>query len=160
MSDTIRIWIEVSHHAAFRSGGWAFVRAEGRALAGAAGGERTGSPERIAIAGLLAALQDLPPVADVEVHSTARVIAAAARRVAEVEAGAEAPADDLDLWARLSTALKTHRVGFAATASQPRTPTAFAAAWAELARDKAKTTPFRATIPKVNLAKAGVPAPI
>ena len=40
-------------------------------------------------------------------------------------------------------------------AAGPRTPTAFAAAWAELAMDKAKATgPFAAAIPKTNLAKA------
>jgi hypothetical protein len=40
-------------------------------------------------------------------------------------------------------------------AAEPRTPCAFAAAWAELAMDKAKATgPFSAAIPKPNLAKA------
>lgn len=35
MSDIIRIWIETTHNSAFRSGGWAYVLAEGRALLGA-----------------------------------------------------------------------------------------------------------------------------
>jgi hypothetical protein len=39
----------------------------------------------------------------------------------------------------------------------PGTPTAFAAAWADLARDRAKDKgAFTAAIPKPNLAKAGV----
>ncbi len=43
------------------------------------------------------------------------------------------------------------------TQQTPGAPSAFAAAWAELARDKAKTKgPFLSPIPKVNLAKAGV----
>lgn len=158
MSDNIRIWVEISHHAAFRCGGWAFVRAEGRALTGAAGGERTPSPDRIALAGLLAALNDLPPQAAVEVLSANPRIAGAGRRLTELEAGGEAPAEDMELWAKLSAALKTHPVRFATAANQPRTPTAFAAGWAEFARDKAKTSPFRAAIPKINLTKAGVPA--
>ena len=47
-----RIWGETAHNAALRCGGWAYVRAEGAALSGAAGGERTSSPERMALAGL------------------------------------------------------------------------------------------------------------
>jgi hypothetical protein len=158
MSDIIRLWVEISHHAAFRSGGWAFVRAEGSALTGAAGGERAPAPDRIALAGLIAAMKDLPAGRVIEVRSATPLIGATSRRVADLEAGGEAPADDLDLWAQVATALKTHRVRFGAAANQPRTPTAFAAAWAELARDKAKTSPFRAAIPKANLMKAWVPA--
>jgi hypothetical protein len=159
MSDIIRLWVEISHHAAFRCGGWAFVCAEGRALSGAAGGERMASPDRIALAGLLAALKDLPPSAAVEIRSATPRIVGAGRRVAELEAGGEAPPEDVELWAQLSAALKARPARFVAAANQPRTPTAFAAAWAELARDKAKAAgPFRAAIPKVNLAKAGVPA--
>jgi hypothetical protein len=158
MSDSIRIWVEISHQAAHRAGGWAFVRAEGSALSGAAGGDRTASPDAIALAGLLAALTDLPPKAAVEVLSATPQIAGAARRIAELEAGGEAPADELALWAKISAALKARPARFAAVARQPRTPTAFAEAWAELARDKGKTKPFQAAIPKTNLAKACVPA--
>jgi hypothetical protein len=47
-------------------------------------------------------------------------------------------------------------VSFVAAKPEPRSPTAFAAAWAELARDKAKMTgAFSAPIPRTNLAKAG-----
>jgi hypothetical protein len=158
MSATIRIWVEISHQPAFRAGGWAFVRAEGSALSGAAGGERTASPDAIALAGVLAALQDLPPTATVEIFSATARVAGAGRKVAELEASGEPPADDLALWVQLSAVLKVRPVRFSAAASQPRTPTAFAAAWAELAQDKGKTRPFRAAIPKTNLAKAGVPA--
>jgi hypothetical protein len=158
MSDNIRIWVEISHSTAFRAGGWAFVRAEGSALSGAAGGERTASPDAIAIAGLLEAFKDLPPKVAIEVFSATPRIAGAGRRVAELEAGGEAPADDLALWAQLSAVLKARAVRFGAAKNEPRTPSAFAAAWADLAQDKSKTKPFRAAIPKTNLAKAGVPA--
>jgi hypothetical protein len=158
MSDNIRIWVEISHSTAFRAGGWAFVRAEGSALSGAAGGERTVSPDAIALAGVLEALKDLPAKAAVQVLSASGQVAGLGRKVAELEAGGDPPSDDLALWAQLSAALKARPIRFAATANQPRTPAAFAAAWAELAQDKAKTRPFRAAIPRVNLAKAGVPA--
>ena len=158
MSDNIRIWVEISHQAAFRAGGWAFVRAEGRALSGAAGGDRSASPDAIALAGLLAALTDLPPNTGIELLSATPRVAGAARRLAEIEAGAEASPEDLALWAKLAAVLKARPVRFAPTANAPRTPAAFAFAWAELARDKGKTRPFTAAIPKTNLAKAGVPA--
>ena len=156
MSTTVRIWVETSYNTAFRCGGWAFVSAEGTALAGAAGGERTPSPERIALAGLAEALKGLPPKAGVEVRSGDPLVIAAHRRLA---GGGEAPSEDLELWAQISTALKGRPARFAAAANERRTPTAFAVAWAELGRDKAKNAgAFRASIPKTNLAKAGVPA--
>jgi len=157
MADPIRIWLETDHHLAFRSGGWAFVLAEGRALSGAAGGERTASAERIALAGLLGATKDLPPTAAVEVASASRAVLMIPRRLAA--AADDPPIEDLELWAQVTTALKGRSARFAPATNALRTPTAFAAAWAELARDKAKTAgAFRAPIPKVNLAKAGVPA--
>lgn len=154
MADIIRIWLEANHQPAFLSGGWAYVLAEGRALLGAAGGERTVSAERLALAGLVEALGAAPSGAPVEIRSATPSVLAVPRRLKD----GEPPSDDLELWAQLATALKDRPVSFSAAASAPRTPTAFAAAWAELARDKAKTRPFQAAIPKTNLAKAGVPA--
>ena len=155
MSDIIRIWIEITHHPAFRSGGWAYVLAEGRALLGAAGGERTASPERVALAGLVEALTAAPAGACVEVRSTSPLVIAAPQRME----AADPPTEDLELWAQIAAALKARTVAFARTASAPRTPPAFAAAWADLARDKVKNGgAFRAAIPKINLGKAGVPA--
>jgi hypothetical protein len=156
MADLIRIWLEIDHNLAYRSGGWAYVLAEGRALTGAAGGGRTASPERIALAGLVEALKGAPAGSGVEVHSASRPVTAIPRRLAS--AGEDQPTDDLELWAQITAALKGRSPRFVPATNAPRTPTAFAAAWAELARDKAKTSPFRASIPKTNLAKAGVPA--
>jgi hypothetical protein len=151
----IRIWLEIDHQSAFRAGGWAYVLAEGSALSGTAGGDRSAAAEQTVLAGLVEALKGAPAGASVEVRSAGAAAAAVFRRLADP---AHAPDSDLELWAQLATAIKGRSVRFAPAAAAPRTPGAFAAAWAELARDKAKTRPFRAAIPKVNLAKAGVPA--
>ena len=154
MSDIIRIWIEITHNPAFRSGGWAYVLAEGRALLGAAGGERTASAERVTLARLVGALTAAPAGAYVEVRSTSPLVIAAPLRMDATDP----PTEDLELWAQLAAALKARSVAFARIASAPRTPPAFAAAWADLARDKVKNGgAFRAAIPKINLGKAGVP---
>jgi|SRR5579859_937256 len=165
MSDNIRIWIEISHSSAYRAGGWSYVRAEGRALSGAAGGERTASADAIALSGLIAALGDLPANARIEILSATPRIIAIGRRLVHLSDGGDfsnpgddGQDDDLALWAQLAATLRARSVSFAPFAQAPRTPSAFASAWAELAADKAKTRPFSAAIPKSNLAKAGVPA--
>ena len=155
MAHPFRLWLEIEHQPAFRSGGWAYVLAEGRAVSGAAGGDRAASAEAIALAGLIAALGAAPAGAAVTLMSASPSVAAALRRL---NGQGEAPSEDLALWAALTTAVKAHILSTAPATRTPRTPTAFAAAWAELARDKAKTRPFRAAIPKSNLAQAGVPA--
>jgi ribonuclease HI len=155
MSDIIRIWVETTHNSAFRSGGWAYVLAEGSARLGAAGGERTASAERVALAGLVEALKAAPAGTRVEVKSANPLVVGAPQRMA----AAEPPSEDLELWAQLGALLKDRPAVFGKAASAPKTPTAFAAAWAELARDKVKTGgAFRSAIPKINLGKAGVPA--
>jgi hypothetical protein len=158
MPDPIRLWIEISHHSAFRVGGWAFVQAEGAFVSGAAGGERSTTAERIALAGLLAALKAAPPGAAVEIRASGPILAIPAR-LAVAEAGDDPPTEDLAAWAQLSTALKARSARFVRVAAEPKTPAAFALAWAELARDKAKAKgAFSAPIPKPNLAGAGVKA--
>ena len=155
MTDIVRIWIETSHHAAFRCGGWAFVLYDGKGLSGMAGGDRSVTPERTVLAGLAQALKDAPAGASIQVFSANPAISGLARRMAGF--AAEPPLLDLDLWAQVSTGLKARSVTFAVAVVQPKTPTAFAAAWAELARDKAKATgAFKSPIPRTNLAKAGV----
>lgn len=154
MAETIQIWVEISHHAAFRCGGWAFVRKDAAGLAGAAGGSRGITPERAVLAGLAEALIALPSGATVIVQTSSPQIAALPARIAGFTSGESPPTDDLDLWAQLTTALRSAQIRPAA--DRPGTPTAFALAWADLARDKAKATgPFRSPIPKPNLAKAG-----
>lgn len=155
MSVHTRLWVEISHQPVHRAGGWAYVAAEGSARLGAAGGERSAGPERIALAGLAAALKAVPAGAEVEVRSASPALLALPGRLAAAET--EPPSQDLDLWAPVTQALAARRVRFIAEAAAARTPAAFAQAWAELARDKAKTKPFQAVIPKSNLEKAGVP---
>ena len=66
----------------------------------------------------------------------------------------EPPTEDLDVWAPILTAAKGRRLTFARTTAAANPPAVFAAAWAELARDKAKAGgTFAAAIPKPNLAK-------
>ncbi len=156
MSAPVRIWVEVAHHTAFRIGGWAFVRSAAGVVSGSAGGERNIEAERTALHGLAAALAGLPAGAAVELHSSSPLVLGVPGRIAAARAGGEAPATDLDLWARLGAAL-----GQAAVVMRPaqRTPggtSAFTAAWAEFAQTRAKSRgAFSAPIPKVNLAKAG-----
>jgi len=155
MSDLIRIWVEIDHQSTHRAGGWAYLMAEGSARLGAAGGERSAGAERIAMAGLTAALSAAPPGASVLVHSASPALLAISARLAASDS--EPALVDLDLWAPLTKALSGRRVRFVAEKAGPRTPGAFAAAWAEMARDKAKTKPFSAVIPQANLAKVALP---
>jgi hypothetical protein len=139
----LKIWLEVSHHAAFRIGGWAFVRADGAGLTGQAGGERRVDAEQAALMALLAALE--PAGLATVTTSSPLVLAIPARLAADPP-----PAGNLDLWARAKAALAAVRIVRA-----PANP--FCASWADLARDRAKDKgAFTAAIPKSNLAKAGV----
>ena len=150
----IRVWVEAAHHAAFRCGGWAHVRRDGPHIEGAAGGARDITAERSALGGLAAALQGLPAGKPVVVASASPLIVDVPRRIAGF--AQEPPAQNLDLWAQVSTALKDRPVSFVTATAPPKSPTAFTAAWAELARDKAKMTgAFSAPIPRTNLARAG-----
>ncbi|MDB5448672.1 MAG: hypothetical protein JWQ97_3989 [Phenylobacterium sp.] len=157
MSAPVRIWLEVSHHAAFRIGGWAWVRQDAGGVSGSAGGERRIDPERAGLAALAAALAGLPHGVAVELHTASPLVLAIPRRIAAAQAGDDPPAENLDLWAQATTALQRPGRTVRPAEPAPRTPSAFAAAWADLARDRAKDKgPFTAAIPKPNLAKAGI----
>lgn len=157
MSAPIRIWLEVSHHAAFRIGGWAWVRQDAEGVSGTAGGERRIDAERAGLAAFTAALAGLPPGAAFELHTASPLLLAIPRRIAAARARDDPPGENLDLWAQAITALERPGVAMRRAEPTPRTPSAFAAAWAETARDRAKDKgPFSAAIPKPNLAKAGV----
>jgi ribonuclease HI len=154
------IWIQTSYHEAFKCGGWAYVRCHDKAASGHAGGERYTTPERIALAALVAALKDLPKGA-VAIQIDNAVVARTAALIAagRPPQGDDAPAENLDLWAALTAALAGRQPAFAIAAPSKASPTGFAAAWAELARDKANAQgAFVSAIPKPNLAKvAGLP---
>lgn len=155
MSDPVRIWLATSYAAPFRTGGWAFVRSAGPAVAGMAGGDRRIGAQRLSLQALLAALKDVPAGAAVDLV-TADALIAAVPRVLAPEPGDEPPAEDLDLWAAVTTALRDRSIRIARQVPTPGNPLAFATAWAEQARERAKGGPFAFAIPKPNLAKAGV----
>ncbi len=157
MPTPVSIWLEVAHHAAFRIGGWAFVRSAAGVVSGSAGGERLIDPERNVLAGISAALTGLPEGASVELHTASPLVVAVPGRIAAAEAGQGSPTDNLDLWARTAAAVKRVDLVIPPAAPAPGGTTAFAAAWAEFAQGRAKARgAFSAPIPKVNLAKAGV----
>ena len=157
MHAPVRIWLEVAHHQAFRIGGWAFVRLAAGEVSGTAGGERRIDAERNGLAAMAAALRELAPGASVELHTASAQVLAVAPRVVGAEAGEKPPTENLDLWAQAATALRRHDVRVRRAELAPRSPSAFAAAWADLARDRAKDKgSFTSAIPRPNLAKAGV----
>ncbi len=155
MSDIIRLWVETSHHAAFRCGGWAFVRADRGGTAGKAGGERNVSAAATVRAAFTEALAGLPAGAAVRIVTASPLIA----RAPALAAGPPDPKapDDAAIWAALQPLLAPYCLTFEAATVAPRTPVAFTAAWAEQGRDKAKARgAFAAVIPRSNLANAGV----
>jgi hypothetical protein len=146
-----RIWIAASHDAAHRNGGWAFVRA-GDEPQGRAGGERRTTRARVALAGFLAALKDVPPGAPLAVVAP-RPDALVLHTL--LKPPADAPGDDTDLRALLAKALEGRAWTLAVGDPDAPTPTSFAAAWADMASEKAKASgAFENAIPKTNLAKA------
>ena len=150
-----RIWIQTSHHPSFKCGGWAYVRNAAGEIAGQAGGERYTTPQRMALAGLLAALKGLPKgERAIQIDNGAVARTAALIAAGRPPQGDEAPAEDLDLWAQLTASLTGSKPSFAIAQPSKASPTGFAAAWAELARDKANAKgAFVSAIPKPNLAK-------
>ena len=157
MSAPIRIWLEIAHHGAFRIGGWAFVRLHDGAVSGLAGGARRVDLEQTALRAIAAAMSGLSPGAAVELHTSSAAALAVPRRIADAEAGVDPPTEDLELWARASTSLRRPGLVMSPSIAAPKTPTAFVAAWADLACDRARARgEFTAPIPKHNLAKAGV----
>lgn len=151
----IRIWTEASHHPGFRCGGWAYVRVVDGERSGMAGGARGATAARMELAGLAAALQGLPnSAAELVIHTANPRLARLGGLIAGQPAGEDPPAEDLDLWAAILTGAAGHGVRVRKVAAAPKTPAAFAAAWAEAARDKAKMQgAFSAAIPKLNLTK-------
>jgi hypothetical protein len=157
MAAAVRIWLEVAHHGAFRIGGWAFVRRDAGEVSGSAGGARAIDLERTSLAALAAALSGVAQGASVELQSASPSVLAIPGRIAAARAGENPPSENLDLWAQASTVLGRVRLVSRSAAPAPGAPAAFAAAWADFARDRAKDKgAFTAPIPKPNLAKAGV----
>lgn len=161
MTDPIRIWTSTAHHPAFRCGGWAWVRSGAGPLAGAAGGERYTTPRRMALAGLAAALRDMPKTpGPIAIQTTSpELVALAGVLTGKAPRPDDDPEEDLDLLAQIAAATAGKAVTIVHEPRERRAPTAFTGAWADLAMDKAKATgPFSSAIPKTNLAKVqGLP---
>lgn len=156
MTAPLFIWLEISHHAPFRMGGWAYVRADGAAVTGQAGGDRRVDAERAALIGLLAALKETAG-RPARLLTASPLVATVPARIAAAQA--DPPTDNLDLWAQAAKALASGTVRIGRALPEPRGVTEFAAAWAEFARDKAKDKgPFISAIPKPNLARLDVRA--
>lgn len=147
----VRLWIAASHDSAHRNGGWAFVRAGVGDLLAWAGGDRRTTRARMVLSGFLAALKDLPADAT---PSVAAPRADALVLHSLLKPPAEPATDDLDLRAVLQAALAGKPWTLAVGDPHGPTPTAFAAAWADLASEKAKMTgAFANAVPKTNLVK-------
>ena len=156
MNGATKIWLCAAFSPVYRCGGWASVRVHQGGRSGLAGGERNTTAGRIALAGLAAALRDLPSGAVVEIQTTSPKLAVFSGVIASLGTGAQTtpPADNLDLWAQIIAASAGRRLTLVHAPGAPATPLAFAAAWADLSRDKAKASgAFVAAIPKPNLAK-------
>ena len=160
MTAPTRLWTCAAYLPAYRCGGWAFIRIGQGPVTGAAGGERHTTAARMALSGLLAALRDPPSepasAGGFSIQTTSPELAPFAGFLANLGAPnpSAAPEEDLDLWAQIAAAAKGRPLKLVRTPLEPRTPAAFVAAWADLARDKAKASgPFTSAIPKPNLAK-------
>jgi hypothetical protein len=159
MTDMHRLFIETTHHTAFRYGGWGVAREVGGIVGAEAGGERNTTAARIDLMALIAALRGLPPGAVRLQSSSPGVLAAARILAAPPQSGSDqAPSEDLDLWAQALKAAEGRALAVEAGAKGPNTPAAFLGAWAEVGQDKAKGAGrFSAAIPKANLAKLALP---
>jgi ribonuclease HI len=140
-------------------GGWAYA-ARGETTAGAAGGERATTAERMALTAALRALQALGGAKAAALHTPSRALADGAAalpawRAARWRDETGAAVADADLWAALDGLLTASGAEVRAAPSPPAgSPSAFVAAWAEFALGKVKATgPFAAPIPKPNLLK-------
>ncbi|MDP1874325.1 hypothetical protein [Phenylobacterium sp.] len=157
---TLKIWIEINHQAPYRTGGWAWLRQDGKSISGAAGGDRDVDAEAFCVRALLAALAALPSEAAIILHLSEPLLiegvrTMSARRAAGWLNESGQPAPEAETWEAVAKALTGRPLSLVRTQpTDARSPAGFAAAWAELGRDKAKTKgTFKNLIPRPNLAK-------
>jgi len=152
---TVNIWTAAAYQAVFRCGGWAYVREGAPELAGAAGGDRNTTLEQVAFAGLAAALKTLPKAATpVAVHTPHTELVGLSQHLKAGSTPDDLSADVQGAWATILQLATTRPIQIVYGPPLAKTPIAFALAWAELGRDKAKATGhFISPIPKPNLAK-------
>lgn len=156
---SVRLWVSTLFDPVYRCGGWAYVRADGAELTGQAGGQRQTTAGGLGPLALAAALADLDPKTPITIHAAAPLRAAITALPGHVAAGWRTPDNepvaDADLWKLLLPKLGARPITVLPAPEGKINPTAFADAWAELGRDKAKASgkAFAAAIPKTNLAK-------
>ena len=155
MTNIVRLWTSTAFDRNYLCGGWASLRLIGADAAGFAGGDRRTTDRRMLLAGLAAGMRGAPAAAAIRLESDS----ADARTLAAILAGdCPGPEDDLDLWAPILAACRGRALTVSVAAPNPDTPIAFAAAWAELSRNKAKAKgAFTAAIPRTNVAQVDWP---
>ena len=122
-----------------------------------AGGARQSDLERTSLLALTAALAGLTQGAVVQLHTSSPEMLALPARLADFEAATDAPSDNLDAWAQVSTGLRRVQLDMRPAGSAPDSRAVFAAAWAAFALDRTRDRgAFTAPIPKSNMLKAGV----
>jgi hypothetical protein len=152
---TVNIWTAAVYHAAFRCGGWAYVREGAPELAGAAGGDRNTTLEQMAFAALAASLKTLPKAATpVEIHTPHTELVGLSAHLKSRTTPQDLTAAVHGAWLTILHVAATRPIQIVYDAPVAKTPIAFVLAWADLARDKAKASGhFLNPIPKPNLAK-------
>jgi hypothetical protein len=152
---TVKIWTAAAYHPAFRCGGWAYVREGAPELSGAAGGDRNTTLEQMAFAGLAAALKTLPKaVTPVEVHTPHTELVGLSNHLKTRTTPPDLSAEVHGAWQTILQVAAGRSIQIVYDPPIAKTPIAFALAWADLGRDKAKASGhFINPIPKPNLAK-------
>jgi hypothetical protein len=152
---SVNVWTAAAYNAAFRCGGWAYVREGAPELAGAAGGDRNTTLEQMAFAGLAAALKTLPKAeAPVDVHTPHTELVGLSSHLKTRTMPKDLSAEVLGAWQTIVLLAASRPIQIVYGPPLVKTPIAFVLAWADLARDKAKASGhFISAIPKPNLAK-------
>jgi hypothetical protein len=152
---TVNIWTAAAYHVAFRCGGWAYVREGAPELAGAAGGDRNTTLEQMAFAGLAASLKTLAKAdTPVEIHTPHTELVGLSGHLKAGSTPDDLSAEVHPSWLTILHIATTRPIRIVYSPPLAKTPVAFAFAWADLARDKAKASGhFISPIPKPNLAK-------
>ena len=158
---TVKIWTAACHHAAFRCGGWAYVREGAPELTGAAGGDRNATLEQMAFAGLAAALKTLPKAATaVEIRTPHTELVGLSAYLKSRTTPDNLSPEVEGSWSTILLLAASRPIRIVYDQPVAKTPIAFVLAWADLARDKAKAGGhFLSPIPKPNLAKMPRPTP-
>ncbi len=162
MPEPILIWTASLCTGNTGYGGWAWVRIQGGAIKGAAGGAKGMTPERVALTAVLEALggaDEAEKGAALRIHSENAVVAEGGPSLAAWKAAGWTtdkgePVADKDLWEKIDKALIARGGAASFARSKAGEEATFVTAWANFAHDTLKARgPLNATIPKTNLTK-------